>query len=82
MSDWWMLACLVVPVVAALMVGSDRRLKELLAVHIVFASVLGSAVWAGAFDFTRVLLPVVPISLLAIAGSSAFRRPDFSEAVG
>lgn len=66
-------ALVLLPAIAALVLPGDNRLRILVGAHLLLAAGLGAPVWMRYLDFSRVLLPLGLVSLLAIA--SGHRRP-------
>lgn len=60
------LALVLLPALAALLKGRDVRLRALVAAHLLLAALLGEAVWVSWLDFSRVLLPLSLVALLAL----------------
>ena len=65
-GDAFVAAMILALAVLALVLDRSSGLRPLIAANLVFAALLGSAVWTRFPDFSRVLLPMTALSMLAL----------------
>lgn len=73
-AEWAFAALLLVLAVAGLVLGRRSGLRALIGANLALAATLGEPVWHRFPDFTRVLLPLGALSLLAVI-PALFARP-------
>jgi hypothetical protein len=73
-GDLVVAALILVPAVVALVVAGPGLLRLLVATNLAFASLLGEPVWNRWPDFSRVLLPLSTLAVIAIVVAVAARR--------